>query len=70
MPAELLLVLSKARAALIIIGLTSLFEITSTWISRSAVFIVVLAALVFDSLVDEQRARTANIPPPRYSTAA
>jgi hypothetical protein len=70
MTAELLLILSKTRAALIIIGLTSLFGITSTWISRSAVFVVVLAALVFDSLVDEQRNQTAKVPPPRYSTVA
>lgn len=69
MPAELLLVLTKARVALIIIGLTSLFGITPNWVSRVAVFVVVLAALVFDSLVDEQRTRT-KAPPPRYSTAA
>lgn len=70
MSSELLLVLSKARAALIIIGLTSLFGITSTWVSRSAVFVVVLAALIFDSMVDEQRSRTTKAPPPRYSTVA
>jgi hypothetical protein len=70
MSAELLLVLSKTRIALTVIGLTSFIGITPNWISRSAVFVVVLAVLIFDSTVDEQRTRAAKFPPPRYSTVA
>ncbi|MGA4864128.1 hypothetical protein ACPB9J_15925 [Streptomyces lavendulocolor] len=69
MTSELLPVLSKARIAFIVVGLTSLLGVTPDLITRLAVFVVVLAALVFDSLVDEQRART-KAPPPEYRPAA
>lgn len=69
MSADLLIGLTKARIALLLAGLAWLFGLTPAWPTRIALAVLVLTALLFDAVIDEQHARAK--PPPRpYDTAA
>lgn len=69
MSADLLIALTKARIALIIAGLAWTVGLVPAWPTRIALAVLVLAALLFDAVVDEQHAR-AKPPPARFDTAA
>ncbi|MFF9631756.1 hypothetical protein [Streptomyces fradiae] len=69
MSADLLIGLTKARIALIIAGLAWTVGLVPAWPTRAALAVLVLAALLFDAVVDEHTSRAK--PPPRpYDTAA
>lgn len=68
----LLIGLTRLRVALLVMGLAWLFGLAPSLGTRIAIGVLVLAALVFDGLLDEQRiARPAKAPTgDRYQHAA
>ncbi|GGU52435.1 hypothetical protein [Streptomyces lavendofoliae] len=67
---DLLAALTKARVALLIAGLAWLFGVAPAWPARVGLAVLVLAALLLDAAIDEQKARTKAPPPAGYRTAA
>lgn len=68
----LLIGLTRLRVALLIAGLAWFAGLAPTLPARCAIGVLVLAALVFDGLLDEQRIsrNTKTTPNDHYRTAA
>ncbi|MFC8273771.1 hypothetical protein ACFUJR_14860 [Streptomyces sp. NPDC057271] len=65
MTADWLVGLTKLRVLLIFAGLAWFFGIEFAWPMRIAIGLLALAALLGDGLLDEQRIKTATVPPQR-----
>lgn len=68
----LMIAATRARVALLVAGLAWFFGLDAPAVTRVAIGLIVLAALVMDGFVDEQRYRRGPVPSQRdrHTTAA
>jgi len=67
LPVNLLIGLTRARVALLVAGLAWFLGFNPPLAVRIVIGILAVAAIAFDGLVDDQRVRTATVPPQRTS---